>query len=424
MEFLPADILIPKKDFEKWSTVACDQYTSDAEYWNDVEKIVADAPSALRLMLPEIYLENNDVSKMIDMTYNKMEEYTAGNIFNELTDSFIYVERTLSNGKTRKGLVGMFDLEAYDFNKGSSSLIRATEGTVLSRIPPRVKIREKASLEMPHIMVLIDDRKKAVIEPIEKKKYDCEKVYDFDLMKNGGHIAGYKVSKDAEKQVLAAISDLYDKKAFAEKYGIEKDSKPLLVFAVGDGNHSLATAKTCWENIKKTLTEEEQKTHPARYALAELVNLHDESLQFEPIHRVVFNADVTAFTSAMTDFFRGYDLRKCDAPEENGFTIVCGNKKEFYVLGKPHCNLTVGDVQEFLDTYIKALPDTKIDYIHDDDAVYNFAKDGKNIGILLPAMQKNDLFKTVILDGVLPRKTFSMGHADDKRYYLEVRKIK
>mgnify|MGYP001036570618 CR=1 FL=1 len=422
MDFRSSDILLPRQNFEKWSTVACDQYTSDAEYWTDVEKTVADSPSALRIMLPEIYLEEKNVDRLIEKTYEKMREYLRDGVFETVKDAYIYVERTLSDGKTRKGLMGIFDLEAYDFNAGSGSVIRATEGTVLSRIPPRVRIRQNACLEMPHIMILIDDRSKCVIEPLEEQKSGFEKLYDFDLMKNGGHIKGYKVSAAAKNSIETAIASLYDEKAFADKYGIEVGSKPLLVFAVGDGNHSLATAKTCWENIKKDLTEEEKLTHPARYALAELVNLHDTSLEFEPIHRVLFGVDEEKFVKDLETFFAGYKLREDE--DSTGFSVLINGKEKHYVIDAPKSNLTVGDVQCFIDHYLKDIqPDAKVDYIHGEEEVKALAGVHGNVGILLPAMEKNDLFKTVILDGVLPRKTFSMGHANDKRYYLEVRKI-
>ncbi len=421
--FKPCNILLPKEGFEKWSVVACDQYTSDADYWNRVENTVASANSTLRITLPEIYLEEGDVSERIDKINATMDEYLCGNVFNEIKDSYIYTERSVTNGKIRKGLIGAFDLEAYNFNKGSDSQIRATEGTVLERIPPRVKIRENAPLELPHIMILIDDRTNAVIEAVTASKREENKLYDFDLMENGGHVSGYRVSGDDCEALNKALESLYNVNEFNAKYSVE--DKPLLIFAVGDGNHSLATAKTCWENIKKTLTPEEQENHPARYALAELVNVHDESLEFEPIHRLIFDTDTVKFESELKNFFNDCGLEATENVEADGFTVVIGDKVENFVLRSPKFNLTVGDVQSFIDHYLKEVETgSKVDYIHGEETVFAKAKDSNTVGILLPAMAKNDLFKTVIVDGVLPRKTFSMGHANEKRFYLECRKIR
>lgn len=421
--FKPCNILIPKCGFEKWSVVACDQYTSDSEYWKRVNETVGNENSTLKITLPEIYLEEGNVESRIDAINETMYKYMDNNIFNEISGSYIYTERSVSNGKIRKGLIGAFDLEEYDFNKGSSSLIRATEGTVLERIPPRVKIRENAPLELPHIMILIDDRTNKVIDSVSSAKKDSNKLYDFDLMENGGHVCGYRVSGEESEALNIAIESLYDKDSFENKYSVS--NKPLLIFAVGDGNHSLATAKTCWENIKKTLTQEEQLTHPARYALAELVNVHDEALEFEPIHRLIFDVDTDKFDNELKKFFTEFGIEKTDEIKENGFSVVIGEKIENYIINKPKFNLTVGDVQNFIDYYIKNIDSKcKVDYIHGEETVYNKAKDPNTVGILLPSMAKNDLFRTVIVDGVLPRKTFSMGHANEKRFYLECRKIK
>ncbi|MBQ2881547.1 MAG: DUF1015 domain-containing protein [Clostridia bacterium] len=421
--FKPSNVLIPKNGFEKWSVVACDQYTSDADYWARVEATVGEANSTLRITLPEIYLEDGDVTERINTINQTMNRYIENNVFNEVSDSYIYIERTVSNGKIRKGLIGAFDLEAYDFNKGSSSQIRATEGTVLERIPPRVKIRENAPLELPHIMILIDDRNNTVIESVLSAKKESNKLYDFDLMENGGHISGYKVCGDDAKSLNSALETLYNEKDFDEKYNVT--DKPLLVFAVGDGNHSLATAKTCWENLKKTLSPEEQLNHPARYALAELVNVHDDSLEFEPIHRLVFDVDTKKFENELKNFFADSEIEETTDINKNSFTVIIGNNSKNYVLNKPKFNLTVGDIQSFIDHYIKNVENrSKVDYIHGEETVYNKAKEENTVGILLPAMAKNDLFRTVIVDGVLPRKTFSMGHAHEKRFYLECRKIK
>ena len=288
--FQPADILIPRNiDFTKWSVVACDQYTSERDYWSDVKNIVGDSPSTLNIIFPEVYLEDKNADERIKEINAVMEKYLTDGIFRELKDTFIYVKRTQPNGKTRHGIVGRLDLEEYDFSKSSQSRVRATEGTIVERIPPRQRIRKNAPLEVPHILILIDDRERTVVEPLENKIDSFEKLYDFDLMKNSGHIVGYNVDEQSKQEVLAAIEKLGDKDAFEAKYSVE--DKGVLMFAAGDGNHSLATAKTCWEEIKKDLSEEKIKTHPARYALVELMNLHDEALEFEPIQRVIFDTN-------------------------------------------------------------------------------------------------------------------------------------
>lgn len=416
--FSPADILLPKdkNNMESWSVVACDQYTSDKKYWNEVENIVKDKFSTLRITLPEIYLEEDGVEKRIANINDTMKNYMENGVFELLENSYIYVERKISNGKTRKGLVGIVDLEEYDFSKGSQSKIRATEGTVLERIPPRVKIRENASLELPHIMILIDDKDKTVIEHIADKV--TEKVYDFELMQNGGKITGYKIDGDSEiaKAINRALEDLESEETFEKKYGIK--GKSPLPFAVGDGNHSLATAKTCWEAIKKTNPDS-----PARYALAEIVNLHDDSLEFEAIHRNLFGVNPEKLLNAMKEYF-ACNVSPTPFEKENGrqyFTYVTKDKDYFFEIISPEQNLTVGSVQKFLDEYLKT--EGKIDYIHGEDVVRKNLSD-TTVGFLFDTMKKEELFPTVIKDGALPRKTFSMGHAEDKRFYLEARKIK
>ncbi len=411
--FKKADILIPQNvDFSKWSVVACDQYTSEPEYWEDVKRFIKNSPSTLNIVFPEVYLSEGD--GRIEEINNTMQKYIDGNIFKELKNSLIYVERTVGNGKIRHGIVGAIDLEEYDFKKGSGSYVRATEGTVLERIPPRVKIRENAKLELPHIMLLIDDRTKSIIEGLSDKKEDFEKIYDFELMKNGGHIEGYKLSDSIADIVLKSLDKLEDE--YEEKY--EDCSNSKLIYAVGDGNHSLATAKTCWENLKKTLSVEEQKDHPARFALCELVNLHDDSLEFEPIHRVVFNIDEDKLLCELEEY---YDISYSD---NKGQKIICVSERgerEIYVKN-PSSSLAVGTLQNFLDDYIKK-NGGEVDYIHGDDVTRRLGKKKGNIGFLLPVMEKNELFKTVIDDGALPRKTFSMGEAHEKRFYLEAKKI-
>lgn len=416
--FQTADILIPQNvDFTKWSVVACDQYTSEREYWEDVKNIVGDSPSTLNIIFPEVYLEDGDGDERIKKINATMEEYLQNGIFRELKDTFIYVKRTQPNGKTRHGIVGRLDLEEYDFSKGSQSKIRATEGTIIERIPPRQRIRKNAPLEAPHILILIDDREKSVVEPLESKINSFEKLYDFDLMKNSGHIVGYNVDETSKNEILSSLEKLSDKDAFEAKYGVK--NKGVLMFAAGDGNHSLATAKTCWEEIKKGLSEEEIKTHPARYALVELMNIHDETLEFEPIQRVIFDTEPKKLLDALVGH---YNASYTDNGGQRIDYTYQGTEGSIYIT-ETDSNLPVGTLQKFLDKYL-AENGGRIDYIHGSDVVRNLAKEENTIGFMVDSMEKNDLFTTVIKDGSLPRKTFSMGEAADKRFYLECKKIR
>lgn len=416
--FLPSDILLPHNcDMQKWSVVACDQYTSEPDYWNGVEKTVGGAPSAFRLILPEACLKSDDVGERIEKINKTMDNYLKNGVFEQITESFILVERTQANGRVRKGLVGVVDLENYDYNKGASSLIRATEGTVLERIPPRVRVREGASLELPHVMLLIDDPQRTVIEPVAAKTDNLQKLYDFTLMQGGGKVKGYKVSGGVLDSVADALTALSQPEDFNKKYSVS--GKPVLLFAVGDGNHSLATAKECWERIKKTLPEGAAE-HPARYALVELVNIHDSSLEFEPIHRVVFGVEPQKL---LKSFFEFYKSAKNGEGSGHRIEYVYSGGHGIVTVENPDCGLAVGTLQNFLDKYIKENGGS-VDYIHGADVVKTLGSKPGNMGFLLPAMGKSELFKAVITDGVLPRKTFSMGNACDKRFYLESRKIK
>ena len=415
--FKRANILLPKNiDMTKWSVVACDQYTSEMDYWNRVEEIVGDSPSTLRITLPEIFLEDSDVNERINKINNTMKEYMDSDLFYELSDSMIYLERTQADGRVREGLIGMVDLEDYSYEKGSQTLIRATEKTVIERIPPRLKVRENALLELPHIMILIDDEKKNIIESLKNEVTDSDIVYDFDLMENGGHIKGYKLSNDSMSKVEEGLEFLADKDYFEKKYNVK--DKGVLLFAMGDGNHSLATAKANYENLKKTMSEEEYLNHPARYALVELVNLHSDALEFEPIHRVIFDTDVDKLVN---DLYKYYDINE----DGNGeyFELVTRDMDKKLYISNPKSNISVGSIQIFLDEYLKDNKG-KLDYIHGDETTRNMGREEGNVAILFEAMPKEELFRTVILDGALPRKTFSMGHSYDKRYYLESRKIK
>ena len=415
--FKRANILLPKNiDMTKWSVVACDQYTSEMDYWNEVEKIVGASPSTLRITLPEIFLEDSDVNERINKINDTMKEYLDEDLFYELKDSMIYLERTQADGRVREGLMGMVDLEDYSYEKGSQTLIRATEKTVIERIPPRLKVRENALLELPHIMILIDDEKKKIIEDLKNEVTDSDVVYDFDLMENGGHIKGYKLNNDSMTKVEEGLEALCDKEYFEKKYNVK--DKGILLFAMGDGNHSLATAKANYENLKKTMTPDEYLNHPSRYALVELVNLHSEALEFEPIHRVIFDTDVNKL---IEELYKYYDINE----EGNGqyFELVTKDIDKKLYISNPKSNIAVGSIQMFLDEYLKNNKG-KLDYIHGDETTKNMGMEENNVAILFEAMPKEELFRTVILDGALPRKTFSMGHSYDKRYYLEARKIK
>ena len=415
--FKAGNILIPKNvDMHKWSVVACDQYTSEPKYWEEVENIVKDAPSTLRLTLPEIYLNDNNVEDKIRKINETMIDYLNNDMFNEYENSMIYLERTQSDGKVREGLMGIVDLEDYSYEKGSQTLIRATEKTVIERIPPRMKVRENAILELPHIMILIDDEKKNIIESLKNEVSTNDLVYDFDLMQNGGHIKGYKLNENIINNIINKLSLLADKTYFEEKYNVT--DKGVLLFAMGDGNHSLATAKACYEKLKETMSKEEYLNHPARYALVELVNLHSPALEFEAIHRVVFDTNVNDLLDSL---YKYYDINE----EGNGqkFELITKDFDKILYISNPKSNIAVGSIQIFLDEFLK---DNKgsIDYIHGEDVTKNLAKNEGNVGFIFDAMAKEELFKTVILDGALPRKTFSMGHSYDKRFYLEARKIK
>jgi len=411
--FDTADILIPKDvDFKKWSIVACDQYTSDKEYWKAVEEEVGEEKSALNLIFPEIYLRETDRVEKIN---KNMADYIESGVFKELSDSFILVKRSQKNEKTRVGILGRVDLEQYEFSKKSDAYIRATEGTVAERIPPRVKIRENAPLELPHIIMLIDDDKRVVVEPTLQKCESFEKLYDFDLMMDSGHVTGYHIPKDECQRIKDELSKMADKEYFYDKYGI--DEGEVLVYAVGDGNHSLATAKTVWENLKPSLSDEEKENHPARYALVELMNIHDDALEFKPIHRVVYGTN-----RKIIDDFKAYCKNLSGNRPPQTIKATFGVVTETITIEHPEHNLTVGTLQRFLNDYIPK-NNLVVDYIHGASRVRELAAQGA-VGFIVPSIEKRQLFESVIRDGALPRKTFSMGSASDKRFYIESRKIK
>ena len=409
--FCPADILLPKlNDMHRWAVIACDQFTSDAAYWQRVRQVAGDGCSTIHLILPEADLGVVDEAAAIARINSTMEQYLENDVFELYPNSYIYVERTLLNGMVRPGLIGMVDLETYDYNAGSVSPVRATEKTVLERIPPRQRVRKDAGIEFPHVLMLCDDDREQLIEPIAAKKESLKKVYDFDLMEGGGHITGWLVDGEIAAEFDRCFALYMD--AVPDKYS-DLDGAPV-VLAVGDGNHSLATAKSCYETLKRENPNLDLSSHPARFALVELENIHDDSQVFEPIHRILFNVDGKKLLKDMQSI--------CAA---GGFAVeyVMGAECGTLYLDEKKGELAVAVLQEFLDKWMKSNP-CEIDYIHGDDEVVELAQKENSVGFLLPSMEKHQLFRGVISGGVLPRKTFSMGHAREKRYYLEGRRIK
>jgi hypothetical protein len=432
------EILLPKPgvDMAKWSVIACDQYTSEPEYWDKAAAFVGDAPSTLNLIYPEVYLHEPDPAARIGRIRAAMNDYLGRGLFRS-AEGLVYVERT-TRGRTRRGIVALLDLEAYDFRRSATSPIRATEGTIMDRIPPRVRIREGAPIELPHIMVLIDDPDDGVVGPLMKAKDRLEKLYDFDLMMESGHLAGYRVpGGKLEAGVVAALSRLADPALFARRYGLPAGT-PVLLYAMGDGNHSLATAKTIWEKTKEAAPDRKAvMASPLRYALVELVNLHDPALVFEPIHRVLFGLapgpDVVAKAGT---FFQGRvrSAKSCclrsmmetidtQSGRPHKIGLIGESGSSVLEIDAAGSNLPAGTIQAFLDAYLKDKGAGEIDYVHGANTVAQLGAKPGNLGVYLPAMRKEDLFKTVILDGALPRKTFSMGEAWEKRFYLEARRL-
>ncbi len=414
------NIMLPNKDVDlsKWAVIACDQYTSEPEYWNEVKNEVGNNPSTLNITLPEVYLgienEEQHESRLASIKKN-IADYMNSGIWNVLDNGFIVLDRATSLHPSRKGLMVAVDLEQYSYEVGNKERIRATEGTVISRIPPRVKIRANSPVELPHIMLLIDDPEGLVIEKAwdESIKSGAVPCYDTKLHGNSGSVKGYFIGDDSSifEGIIEGFNKVLDKSADG------------MLFAVGDGNHSLASAKAHWENIKATLTSEEEKnTHPARFALAEVVNIHDKGLDFEPIHRVVFGVSLDSFKDEATKLFGKENISFDSAEGEENFIITDGNSKIAVALNNAPHSLAVGSVQILIDSMIKENSNISVDYIHGEDSVMKLSDD-KNTGILLPDISKNAFFATIEKDGVFPRKTFSMGEAFEKRFYLEAKKI-
>ena len=407
--FVPANILLPKNvSFEKWAVIACDQFTSQPEYWKRVRENVGEAVSTLNLVFPEAEL-NVDRAERIKSINENMAKYLAEDIFTEYKDAYVYVERTLKNGVVRKGIVGVIDLEQYDYNADSKSAIRATEQTVLERIPPRVEIRRNASMELPHVLLLCDDEKERIIEPLTAKKAGLPKIYDFDLMEGGGHIEGYLLQGTEVDTINEAIA-AYEEDVLA-KY--EGSGKAPMTYAVGDGNHSLATAKACYEELKAKCGAENVANHPARFALVELENIYDEAQVFEPIHRLLTNVNAKALLENLQAEIGG-----------NGTAIkwfTNGETGELKI-NDENGELPLEVIQVALDKYLKANVG-EIDYIHGDETLEQLSQKENTIGFLMPNVTKNAFFENIVNNGVMPRKTFSMGEAEEKRYYLEGRRI-
>lgn len=404
------NVLMPneKVDMTKWAVVACDQFTSQPEYWQKLAEFVGDAPSTLNVIFPEAYL-SKDNQPIIDNINANMKKYLEQGIWKDIGKCMVLVDRRTALTPRRLGLVLAVDLEAYSFVREDHALIRATEGTVIERIPPRKKIRINAPVELPHIMLLIDDREQKIIENLYENRESLEKLYDFDLNMDGGHITGYKITDTDE--VIEKLNKLMDKDYLKRLYG---DSDEVMQFAVGDGNHSLATAKACWEEIKKTVPQDQWDTHPARFALVEVENLHDQGLVFEPIHRAVFNVE--------KDFFDGF---KAICSGEADCLIYTADKGEEKIKLPKNAAVAVGRVQEYIDAYIKTHPNASVDYVHGLEDLKGVVDKAENaVGITLPPLDKNDLFDYVLKVGAFPRKTFSMGEAAEKRYYVESKKIR
>lgn len=399
------DILIPKdRDLYKWAVVACDQFNAQPEYWESLKKLTEGSPSALNLIFPEIYLEDKPEERIKNIN-KTMKDYLKKDIFDKIEKSFILIERDTYKSKGRIGLVISVDLEAYDYRPFSKAYIKATEATIEDRIPPRLKIRGNADLELPHILLLIDDREKTVLEPLLENKDKYEVVYDSELNMNGGHIKGYRITDT--QPVIDAIYKLLDKNLLLEKYGVETD----FLFAAGDGNHSLATAKAHWDKIKVNLSEQERENHPARFALAELENLHDKTLTFEPIHRVVFNGGK-----------KFIDELKSAISGDRKVEIIFNGKVETISASAASAE-AINQIQQFIDGYISRNANVSVEYVHGRNYLEEVCDKRGAVGIVMPCCEKDELFDYVLKNGKLPRKTFSMGHAEEKRYYVEAHKI-
>ena len=425
-------LLLPRQgiDLRKWAVIACDQYTSEPGYWERVAREVGDAPSTLNLIFPEAYLGTPDAPSRIRQIQQTMRSYLSSRMFDE-RDGALYVERTLGN-RVRRGVMLELDLEQYDYSSASSSPIRPTEGTMVERLAPRIEVRRGAELELPHILVLIDDPERTVIEPLGAERPTLAKLYEADLMLGGGHVAGYAVDAARGERIAKALHALATPAAFAERYGVP-ETTPVMLFAMGDGNHSLATAKAYWESVKGTVG----MSHASRYALVEVENIHDPALEFAPIHRLLFGVS-TDVRAALAEEFGGRfsctdlstaaevreHVRAARGPSQVAGLLGPGLRYSAIAIADPLSTLAVGTFQPFIDRLVERGGATHVDYVHGDEALERLAADGRNVGLQLPALGKSDLLRMVVREGPLPRKTFSMGEADEKRFYIEARRIR
>lgn len=408
--FQTCDILLPKTDsYEKWSVIACDQFTSEPQYWEQTRREIGNDKSALDLILPEAFL-SDDNSKKISSIHDSMNRYLSEDFFHVIENSFIYVERTLLNGDIRPGLIGVIDLEDYSYEKGAETRIRPTEKTVVERIPPRKMVRENAPIEMPHIILFYNDEEDRFTSYIQRQKASLREVYDFDLLMGGGHISGWAVQGDAAKK----ISELFSTYQNSVEDKCSKSQLSPMMLAVGDGNHSLATAKACWEDLKKQLPKEKLDNHPSRYAMVEIENIYDKSLKFEPIHRIVQKTNTENLITHLNNTV-------CC---ENGYPIhwYSHNSSGCLYLNIKDGELPLAVFQDALDKWLSDNPGD-VDYIHGEQSLLRLAEQKDAVGFLMPEIDKSQFFMDIMQAGVLPRKTFSLGHAEEKRYYLEVRKI-
>ncbi len=422
--FVPADILLPAAGtpLDPWACIAVDQFTSQPEYWQRAETLAQGKPSTLHLVLPEAYLGTPQEEERLQSIRETMKTY-RDSVLTRQVHGFVYVERTQMDGTIRQGLVGAVDLEAYEYTAGAKPAIRPSEATVLERIPPRLKVRRGALLETPHVMMLADDEENTLIEPIGARKEELPLLYDGELMLGGGRLRGWAVENpELIAQICAALAALADPDAFARRWPAAQGQTPM-VLAVGDGNHSLATAKAYWEELKPTLTEEERKTHPARWCLAEVCNVHSPAIEIEPIHRVVFGVTAKELYQALDAWDQANGPAK--EPSSQRFQLADRQGEIAVALQNPTAPLTVGSIEDFLAAWLPQHPQARVDYIHGASTALALAAqpDRPAAAILLPDFHKADLFRGVVLGGVLPRKTFSMGHAEEKRYYNECRVI-
>ncbi len=398
-------ILVPNKkvDLQKWATIACDQFCARPKYWEELENLVKNSPSTLKLTCPEIYLNKGDLDERIEGVQKEMASYLEQGIFEEY-ENFILVEREVENGRKRLGVMISIDLDKYNWERVRVP-IRATEGTLVERLPVRIKIRKKAPLELPHAIILIDNPEKDIIEPIYHDKENLIKLYDFELNMGGGRIAGYKIENSLE--LINKLDKLLDKDVQIAKYGIDAG----IQFAVGDGNHSIATAKVMWEELKATLSDEEKENHPARYMLVEMVNLYGEGMDFKPIHRLVYKP-TPDFISGLKESLQG----------DSKLKIIVGDRVE-YISCPAKASLTISGVQNYIESYLKDNPQVEVEYVHNEEHLMDALKECDGLGIVMPEFPNEELVNFVVNVGNLPKKAFSIGEPEHKRYYLECKSI-